>query len=85
MMELAWHDWVGSFGTLMVVSAYFGTQARLINSEDLAFPVVNLVGSVLIAVSLSYTFNLASALMEGFWILISLFGIWQALQAKRSR
>lgn len=79
---LGWYDIVGTAGTLIVVAAYFGTQARLINSDDLAFPVVNLAGSLMIGVSLWFNFNLASALMEGFWIAISLFGIWQALRPR---
>ena len=63
-------DAIGSFGALVVVGAYFATQMRMMNSDDLAFPVVNLLGSVLIVYSLVYNFNLASMLIEGFWILI---------------
>ena len=35
-----------------MVAAYFATQMRMMNSDDLAFPVVNLLGSVLIVYSL---------------------------------
>ncbi|NMJ42633.1 hypothetical protein GWK16_15405 [Roseomonas sp. JC162] len=68
-------DAVGTTGTLLVVLAYLGTQLRALDAAGLAFPVVNLIGSLLITVSLWVNFNLASALMEGFWIAISLFGI----------
>ena len=71
-------DVIGTAGTLIVVAAYFGTQMRLINSDDLVFPVLNLAGSVLIGFSLFHNFNLASALMEFFWIAISLLGIFRA-------
>ncbi len=77
IQTLTWADAIGTFGTLIVAAAYFATQARLMNSDDLAFPVVNLIGSFLISYSLFFTFNLASALMEAFWILISIMGIWQ--------
>jgi len=70
-------DAIGSFGALIVVSAYFGTQMRMMNSDDLAFPVVNLIGSALIVYSLLQNFNLASMLIEGFWIVISVIGIIQ--------
>ncbi len=70
-------DAVGSFGALIVVAAYFATQMRLMNSDDLAFPLVNLLGSVLIVYSLLQNFNLASMLIEGFWIIISIIGIFQ--------
>ncbi len=77
-------DAIGSFGALIVVAAYFATQMRMMNSDDLAFPVVNLLGSVLIVYSLVYNFNLASMLIEGFWILISIFGIFQYFRLKRA-
>jgi len=75
--QITWIDYVGSFGTLMVVLAYLLTQMRIMNATDLAFPVINLIGSLLIGASLYVNFNLASALIEFFWILISLFGIIQ--------
>ncbi len=76
-------DAVGSFGALMVVAAYFATQMRWMNSEDLAFPVVNMLGSVLIVYSLLQNFNLASMLIESFWIAISLVGIVQHIRLRR--
>ncbi|WP_420585415.1 CBU_0592 family membrane protein [Ruegeria sp.] len=78
-------DAIGSFGALVVVAAYFATQMRMMNSEDLAFPVLNLAGSVLIVHSLLENFNLASMLIEGFWILISLIGIIQFFRLRRAR
>ncbi|APT58807.1 MAG: hypothetical protein DI532_19195 [Azospirillum brasilense] len=78
-------DLVGSIGTLMVVAAYFLTQARLLAATGLAFPLINLCGSGLIALSLSRNFNLASALMEFFWVGISLLGIVQALRERSRR
>ncbi len=74
---LTWADAIGSLGALAVVAAYFATQMRLMNSDDLAFPVVNLIGSILIVYSLLQNFNLASMLIESFWIFISLIGIGQ--------
>lgn len=79
-------DAIGTAGTLLVVLAYLGTQLRAIDAPGLAFPVVNLIGSLLITVSLTVNFDLASALMEGFWVAISLFGIarW-AFERRRAR
>jgi len=78
-------DAIGSFGTLIVLAAYFATQMRMMNSDDLAFPVINLVGSVLITYSLTQNFNLASMLMEGFWIVISMIGIVQYFRLRRTK
>jgi hypothetical protein len=81
-VSLAWHDAVGIAGTALVVLAYFLTQARWLDATRPAFPLMNLAGSLLICVSLWFSFNLASALMEGFWIAISLFGIVQAMRRR---
>ncbi len=84
MDSLTIADAVGSFGALIVVAAYFATQMRMMNSADLAFPVLNLVGSVLIVFSLLQNFNLASMLIECFWIVISMIGIAQFLRSRNA-
>lgn len=84
MSGLTYADLVGTIGTLIVVAAYCATQLRRMNSSDLAFPLVNLCGSLLIAFSLCFNFNLASALMEVFWIAISLLGIRQWHRERRA-
>ncbi|MFQ6550306.1 CBU_0592 family membrane protein [Aestuariibius sp. 2305UL40-4] len=81
--DLGFVDLIGSFGTVMVVTAYFLTQARLLDAARWEFPTINLVGSLLISLSLYYNFNLASVVMEFFWIVISIFGIWQSLRSHR--
>ena len=82
LAALTFADLVGSIGTLIVTAAYFATQMRYLNSDDLLFPIANLVGSLFMAYSLVYAFNIASALMELFWILISLAGIINYLRRK---
>ncbi|WP_299984196.1 hypothetical protein [uncultured Ruegeria sp.] len=83
--SLTFVDAIGSFGALIVVAAYFATQMRMMNSDDLAFPIVNLIGSILIVFSLIQNFNLASMLIEGFWIIISVIGIIQYFRLRRVR
>ncbi|NOR61206.1 MAG: hypothetical protein GQ535_01775 [Rhodobacteraceae bacterium] len=77
-------DLVGIAGTIIVTAAYFATQMRYLNSDDLLFPIVNLFGSLFIAYSLVFAFNFASVLMEFFWILISLAGIANYLRRKKA-
>ncbi len=84
LATLTFTDLIGSVGTLIVTAAYFATQMRLLNSDDLLFPVANLIGSLFMAYSLVYAFNLASALMELFWILISIAGIVNYLRRKKA-
>ncbi|WP_170761216.1 CBU_0592 family membrane protein [Ruegeria lacuscaerulensis] len=78
-------DAIGSIGALVVVAAYFATQMRMMNSDDLAFPVLNLVGSILIVYSLLENFNLASMLIESFWIVISMIGILQYIRLRHDK
>ncbi|SDX67849.1 hypothetical protein SAMN05444358_10918 [Ruegeria halocynthiae] len=84
LTSLTFVDAIGSIGALIVVAAYFATQMRMMNSEDLTFPVLNLLGSILIVYSLLHNFNLASMLIEGFWIIISVIGIIQHFRLRRA-
>jgi len=56
---LTFADLIGSIGMLVVTAAYFATQMRYLNSDDLLFPAANLVGSFFMAYSLVYAFSLA--------------------------
>lgn len=84
MNALGMIDAAGTAGTLLVVLAYLGTQLRRPDATGLAFPLVNLAGSLPISASLVVNFNLASALMEAFRIAISLFGIARWRRERRA-
>ena len=77
-MNIAWYDLVGTTGVVMILVAYFLAQTQRISSQSLGYSVINLVGSVLIAISLVYDFNLASFIIEIAWISISIYGIVRA-------
>ena len=74
-MELAWHDWAGGIGVALIIIAYFLLQIGRLEARGIWYSVVNAVGAALILISLSQEFNLSAALIEGFWLVISLFGI----------
>ncbi|MEM9837947.1 MAG: hypothetical protein AAF830_02205 [Pseudomonadota bacterium] len=75
-------DAIGIFGVLLILAAYFLLQVEKLSSDSLPYPVLNLAGAVLILVSLTHTFNLASFVIECAWIAISLFGIWKILRRR---
>ena len=83
-MRLVWTDALGMLGAAMVMGAYALNQAGRLASADLRFPLVNLVGSVLILVSLLFAFNLPAFVIEIFWIAISVYGIWRAREIRRA-
>jgi len=76
-------NWIGYLGAAMIVTAYFLNQRGMLPSADWRFPAVNLLGSLLITLSLVFHPNLPSLLIEGFWSLISAYGIVRILRARR--
>ena len=68
---------IGMLGTTLVVGTYFLLQLNKIDVRSLAYNLWNLVGAVLLLLSLLVHFNLASFVIELFWIAASLVGLVQ--------
>jgi hypothetical protein len=69
------YDTIGMIGVAVILSAYILLQMGRLKSETLLYSVLNLIGSSMILFSLFFEWNLASAIIEGAWVLVSLFGI----------
>ena len=80
---MAPHDILGTIGVAFIVAMYFMMQLGKINAERPAFSALNALGAVFILISLTSEFNLSAALMEGAWLLVSLYGLWKALSGRR--
>ena len=65
----------GAIGAALVIVAYFCTQQGWLQSDDRRYLLANLAGAALILLSLHAEWNLPSAIIEGFWLAISLFGL----------
>jgi hypothetical protein len=74
-MDLAWYDIVGTLGVAVIILTYVLLQIERIRSTELMYSVLNAVGATLILISLYFDFNFPSVVVEGFWLLISVFGI----------
>ena len=74
-MTFAWYDVIGTLGVAIIVITYVLLQTERIRSEHVAYSILNAAGASLILVSLYFTFNLPSLIVEFFWLLISLYGI----------
>ena len=70
-------DAIGMLGTLMVIVAYYLLQLERIDPKSLGYNVMNLVGAVFLFFSLCFNFNLASLVIEVFWIGASIIGLWK--------
>jgi hypothetical protein len=74
------YDAVGTFGSGLIIIAYLLLQLERIRSTSLSYSFFNALGAALILFSLIYSFNLPALVIEAFWLLISLFGIYRANQ-----
>lgn len=70
-------DAVGLTGTFLVVMAYCLLQLERLDPRSLSYNIINLLGAVLLLFSLCFKFNLASFVIEVFWIGASLIGLWK--------
>lgn len=70
-------DLLGLSGTAMVVLAYFLLQLERIEASSLSYNLLNLAGAIALLISLCFHFNLASFVIEMFWIAASLLGLWR--------
>ena len=76
-MEYTLPDFIGNVGVAILIGTYFALMIDKIKSSDLSYSLLNLAATVLITVSLFYTWNLSSFLIEMFWFVISMYGIWK--------
>ncbi len=84
-MHLAWYDIIGTLGVATIVTAYVLLQIGRLRSEHLAYSLLNAIGATLILISLYYSFNFPSFIVEFFWLLISLFGIGKYFGRRHDR
>lgn len=83
-MDIAWYDIIGSVGVAIIIFAYVLLQIERLRSDELLYSLLNAVGATLILISLWYSFNFPSFVVEFFWLVISLFGIGKYLFKKHS-
>ena len=81
---MAPHDILGTIGVGFIIVMYAMLQLGKISAERPAFSACNAVGAIFILVSLTYEFNLSAAMMEGVWLVVSLYGLWKALSGRRA-
>lgn len=75
-------DIIGMAGTSLVVGAFFLLQLNKVSPKGLLYNLMNLSGALFLLFSLCINFNLASFVIELFWIAASLIGLWQYRKAK---
>lgn len=76
-------DVIGMTGTALVVGAFFMLQLGKAQPTGIVYNLMNLSGAILLLFSLCYNFNLASFVIELFWIAASLIGLYKYFKGKR--
>jgi hypothetical protein len=72
----------GLVGVALILVAYAGAAVDRLKATSALACAINLIGALLILVSLSRAFNLSAVIMEGAWALVALFGLTRALVRK---
>jgi hypothetical protein len=72
----------GCCGSAIIVASYLANQQGWVAARDWRYPFANLLGSTLILVSLYQDWNLGAAIIEGFWAVISLYGLARAQRGR---
>ncbi len=74
-------DIIGLCGSALFIGAF--SYANVSPSMDkVVFNIINLIGAVLLLISLSVHFNLAAVVLEAAWACIALAGLIGALRAR---
>ena len=69
-------DIVGLIGVTLLIVTYAMLQFDRIDPKGFWYSFNNMIVAVLVTVSLLYSFNLASMVIEVFWFSLSVYGIW---------
>ena len=81
-MDYQWHDFLGNIGVALMIGMYLLLQMERIESTSYKYSIYNALGASMVVVSLMYEFNMSAFIIEGFWVLISLYGIWRQWRAR---
>ena len=74
---------IGMTGVLLILLAYFLLQRGTLTLKNLAYHWLNLIGALLIIVSLMVFWNLSSFVIEIAWAAISAYGVWKCITSGR--
>jgi hypothetical protein len=71
------HNIVGFAGSAMIIIAYLLLQLKKLSSDHIVYTLLNLIGASAIIFSLYFDPNFSAFVVEGFWVLISLIGLYR--------
>jgi len=69
-------DLIGFSGVALLIVTYAMLQLDKIDPKGFWYSFNNLIVAILVTVSLVYTMNIASMVIEVFWFIISVYGLY---------
>jgi len=84
-MKYGLFDLVGNVGVVIMIVAYLLLQLNRLDSNAPAYSLLNAFGAGLVILSLTVNFNLSAFILEVFWVLISLIGVYRYLRTRMLR
>ena len=82
MNEIGLSDIIGLIGVALLIVTYAMLQLDRIDPKGFWYSFNNMIVAILVTVSLLYSFNLASMVIEVFWFGLSVYGIWNYYRKK---
>lgn len=79
------YQWIGFFGMIFIIVAYLLLQTNRSTIQSLQYQLLNLIGAILLLISLFVHFNLGSFIIEVFWIIITIYGIFVNIKKKEKK
>ena len=64
-------DWIGIIGVFQILLAYFLNLVGKINSTDLSFILLNLIGALMASIASVLINYMPFVILEGIWAIIS--------------
>lgn len=79
------YQFLGFVGMVFIVYGYLLLQTGKCDNSSLKFQFINLIGAILLLISLFVHFNLGSFIIEVFWIIITIYGIYKIQKDKKKK
>ena len=68
-------DWIGTIGVFQILLAYFLNLFGKINSTDLSFILLNLIGALMACIASVLINYMPFVILEGIWAIISIIAL----------
>ena len=79
-----WSDFIGNIGVVILVGTFALLQFDKINPKGFWYSFNNMIVALLLLVNLYYKPNISSIIIEIFWILLSVYGLWKWVKQRES-